>query len=145
LLFNEYGCSKHKLIVGVAFFGHSFVLKNALYNKPGDLIDQAATINLAGGGYLTYSEICQKLQEGNWTRVFDPVVQGPYATKGDLWIGYDDVESIGVKIDWLKNNSFGGVMTWAIEEDDHKGLCGSKSPLITLMHDRLKDYVVVAP
>ena len=57
LLWNEAGCPRYKLIVGVPFYGTKFILQNSVNNKPGDTIDQAATQQLPDGGALTYNQV----------------------------------------------------------------------------------------
>lgn len=44
------------------------------------------------------TQICTAQKEGGWTVVRDPCYQAPYAYKNNLWIGYDDVESLTVKV-----------------------------------------------
>ena len=38
-------------------------------------------------------------KEGGWTVVKDPTgAMGPYAYKGDQWVGYDDPDIIALKV-----------------------------------------------
>lgn len=44
-------------------------------------------------------QICQKIQREQWTVVQDPQGRrGPYAYKGDQWVGFDDINSITTKV-----------------------------------------------
>lgn len=44
-------------------------------------------------------QICVKLaSESGWTIVHDPLYQAPYAYKGNQWIGYDDQNSLALKV-----------------------------------------------
>ncbi len=62
----------------------------------------------------------------------------PYAVKGNQWIGYDDVESIGEKVEFLKSRHLGGGMAWSLDTDDFRGKCGSEAfPLIKTISRRL--------
>ena len=48
---------------------------------------------------MAYYEICMAQKEGGWTVVKDPTgAMGPYAYKGDQWVGYDDTEIIAKKV-----------------------------------------------
>ena len=38
--------------------------------------------------------------------------QVPYAFKDDQWVGFDDQRSLKMKIQWLKENGYSGVMIW---------------------------------
>ena len=46
-------------------------------------------------------QVCKELQNGA-TRVWDPEQRVPYIVKGDMWVGYDDPESIKEKVSRLK-------------------------------------------
>lgn len=39
-----------------------------------------------------------KDERDSWKIVIDPHIQAPYAYKDNMWIGYDDVESLYLKV-----------------------------------------------
>jgi chitinase len=49
-------------------------------------------------GFLGYYEICTRVQQQSWTKVFDEEQKSNYAYKGVEWVGFDDVYSIGFKV-----------------------------------------------
>ncbi|CAF5057517.1 unnamed protein product, partial [Rotaria socialis] len=66
-----------------------------------------------------------------WTRVFDADAQAPYAFSSSVnsldtqWVGYDDLQSVTVKVLHAKTLDLGGIMVWSIDQDDYSGLfCG---------------------
>ena len=87
-------------------------------------------------GGLAYFEICTLLKEGDWIEMEDEA-GSPYIVKGDQWIGYDTADSILAKMEYVKSRGLGGVMIWAIELDDNKGICGSERPLMSAIHQGL--------
>jgi chitinase len=110
------GCSPSKLVMGLALYGRSFRLANSNDNQIGAPVVGAGLIlsfvflysikiylGSAGlftgeGGFLAYYEICTRVQQQNWTKVFDEEQKSNYAYKGQEWVGYDDIYSIGLKV-----------------------------------------------
>ena len=83
-------------------------------------------------GHLAYYEICN--QEG--TRVWDDEGKVPYAYSGDQWVGYDDQQSLAVKVQWMRAQNFGGWMIWSLDQDDfNNSQCGQgKYPLLHVLN-----------
>jgi len=63
--------------------------------------------------------------------VVDGCVLAPYSYNGPYWIGYDDVDSIRLKAQWINSMNLGGAMVWSIESDDFAGDYGNKYPIIS--------------
>lgn len=61
---------------------------------------------------------------------------------GTQWVGYENVESVKYKIDFIKESRYAGAMVWAIDMDDFQGLCGDRNPLMNVIHEGLKRYNV---
>lgn len=61
----------------------------------------------------------------------NPNALGPYAFKGNQWVGYDDENIARKKAEYVAENNLGGIMFWAIDNDDFRGNChGRPYPLI---------------
>jgi GH18 family chitinase len=134
------GMPAEKLILGLAAYGRTFILTNSSNSKPGDAAKGAGRAGSQTGqdGFISYYEICEKLSQG-WIRVWQEEHKAPYAYSGVNWVGYDDIESLTIKVDYLKSKKLGGAMVWAIDLDDFSGTyCNQgKYPLITLIKSRL--------
>ena len=83
-------------------------------------------------------QICLNLKNG-WTEVKgSSCTVGPYAYKGNQWVGYDSLESVKYKMDYIKKKGLGGGMVWDVTMDDFKGACGQgKNPFLTAMRRHL--------
>ncbi|XP_069697655.1 endochitinase-like [Periplaneta americana] len=139
-LWVDMGCPTDKLVVGVPFYGHTYVLSpNDTSYELGAPIDKNATIR-----GMSYYQICQALQANNseWVEQWDEFGLCPYAYKDDIWVGYENPKSIQIKMDFIKEKGYAGAMMWALGSDDFRGLCGPTNPLVTILHNNMKDYIV---
>lgn len=121
------GASPSKLILGMPLYGHGFTLNDP--DKHG-LYELAYQGSPAGPytqqtGTLGYNEVCEMFLKDptGWTVVRDPYYQAPYAYKGNVWIGYDDKESLKAKAEYAMSMNLGGAMVWSLETDDTPGVC----------------------
>ncbi|EFX87590.1 hypothetical protein DAPPUDRAFT_306550 [Daphnia pulex] len=133
------GAPARKIIFGIPFYGRNFRLANPNNSKPKAPIAGAGTVGpfTKEAGFVAYFEICRWLQEGGWQELEDEA-GSPYLVKGDQWIGYDTVESVLTKMDYIKSTGLGGAMIWAVGLDDIKGDCGPERPLLRAINDGLR-------
>jgi chitinase len=98
-----------KLIVGVPFFGRSFDC---------GAMGQAFT---ASEGW-SYADI-MALPPAEWTRLWDGEAQVPYLrrTDGGMVISFDDMSSVGLKCQYVKDKTSAGVLIWELGGDCRSG------------------------
>lgn len=136
------GMPKSKIMVGIPTYTHTWTLElpedyhgvNAPAKGPGSGCDEC-----------TYAWMCEFLQSGA-TDVFDEDAAVPYAYKGDQWVSYDNVKSIQLKTEWILQNGFGGIMVYALNNDDVMGnSCGQgKFPLLNTIRAAMRNYTAVS-
>uniref|UniRef100_A0A673M8G8 Acidic mammalian chitinase n=1 Tax=Sinocyclocheilus rhinocerous TaxID=307959 RepID=A0A673M8G8_9TELE len=130
---RDQGAPVEKLRMGFATYGRTFRL-SALSGASGAGAP-ASGPGSAGKytrepGFWSYYEVCTFLQGTSVKWIDDKKV--PYATKGLEWVGFDNKESFETKVNYLKENRFGGAFVWALDLDDFTGqFCEQgKYPLI---------------
>ena len=86
-----------------------------------------------------YNEICVNVVSKEWTKVSDSTGNmGPYAYKGNQWVGYDDITMASTKAKYILDKNLGGGMFWDLPSDDFKNLCGDGTyPIIRTVHNML--------
>jgi chitinase len=140
------GADPSKLILGMPLYGRGFTLtdpnQHGFYDTAYVGIDPGPYTGQTG--FWGYNEICEKMQkESGWTIVRDPVYMVPYAYRGYQWIGYDDEQSIALKVHYLQQKGLGGGMVWSIDTDDFNGICGDPYILTRTMYTMLVGEVVI--
>ncbi|XP_006866059.1 PREDICTED: acidic mammalian chitinase-like [Chrysochloris asiatica] len=135
---RDNGVPAEKLIMGFPTYGRTFRLTTSDTSV-------CAPVSGAGSsgpytreaGFWAYYEICTFLSGATSAWIEDQKV--PYAYKGTEWIGYDNIKSFEYKVDFVKENNFGGAMVWAIDLDDFSGsFCNEgKHPLISKLKSLL--------
>ncbi|KAG7155039.1 Endochitinase-like 4 [Homarus americanus] len=153
LLWKDMGCPVDKLVLGTPFYGRTYTLGSTSNNglhapikkwegggKPGPYTNATGT--------MAYFEICKMmLDDSTWEDRYDDIGLVPYTTKDDQWVGYEDPESLKIKMDYIKEMGLLGAMTWAVDQDDYIGWCNQgKNPMMNVIYEGMKDYIVpVAP
>ena len=135
------GMPPSKIALGMATYGRAFKLTNPGNNGLG----AAASGNPPAGkytresGFLAYYEVCTK----GLTVVSNNVTLSPYGYSGNLWVGFEDVDSLKQKVDFLKGRGLRGAMFWSMDLDDFKNVCGhGKYPLLSAVKKALSSGVV---
>ncbi|XP_022669699.1 probable chitinase 10 isoform X2 [Varroa jacobsoni] len=138
------GVSKEKLVIGFPTYGRTFTLANETLTDVGaPAVSGGSPGNFTQeSGFLAFYEVCDMLRAGA-TLVWDNEQQVPYAFKDDQWVGFDDQRSLRMKVQWLRENGYSGVMIWSVDLDDFRGTCtGEPYPLLSAVRDELKGYTV---
>jgi len=123
-LWIEMGASPTQLALGMGTYGRGWLLldpaDNGFYANASGLIPAGPYTREPG--IWGFNEIVEKqATQTGWRVVRDPDVVGPYAVRDREWIGYDDVESINVRVQYIKDKGLAGGMFWSIETDDFHG------------------------
>ncbi|XP_071451653.1 oviduct-specific glycoprotein [Hetaerina americana] len=128
------GVPPSQLILGIPTYGRSYTLLNPESTEPGSPADGPGAQGDATRekGYLSYYEICKAVKSEDWiVEQPDAGAMGPYAFKGDQWVGYDDPDTIRKKAHYVHEMSLGGLMFWSVDNDDFRGDChGKPYPLV---------------
>lgn len=131
------GASPSKLVAGIAFYGHSFTLKNSNNNGLHAPITGAGN----GGPYMkeegswSYIEWCDK--RDSWSCEWDAEQKMPICLNGNQWLGIDDEGSVRNKVAFINSMNLGGAMIWSIDMDDVHGACGAANPMLHAIADNI--------
>ncbi|KAH8655299.1 hypothetical protein BX600DRAFT_525229 [Xylariales sp. PMI_506] len=109
------------IVLGLGFYGRSFMLSDAACYTPGCAFSSAGEAGSCTetAGILSYREIMQILADTGATAFYDKDAQVKYLVYGDnSWVSYDDAETFAAKIDYANSKGLAGLMVWAIDLDD---------------------------
>uniref|UniRef100_A0A0B7BJT9 GH18 domain-containing protein n=1 Tax=Arion vulgaris TaxID=1028688 RepID=A0A0B7BJT9_9EUPU len=117
------GMPYSKIVVGVTGVGRRLVLQNVTNTVPGSDVTGDVRVGKYYGinAGLAYPEICEMLATPPARRTFDEEQKNPYLVSGADWVGYDDKQSIGIKLQWMTDLGVAGIMFWALDYDDFTG------------------------
>ncbi|CAJ0951089.1 unnamed protein product, partial [Mesorhabditis belari] len=141
------GFPKAKIVIGIEPYGHGWVLKNSSAIQPGSIGNTVAPAHHFSDevGMAAYFEICEMLAAGA-TRYWQAEQKVPWLIIGKQWWSYDDVQSVKIKMAYIKANGFGGAMVWALDLDDFNGKCsnggGKLYPIIATIAQELAGIII---
>uniref|UniRef100_A0A673I0D0 chitinase n=1 Tax=Sinocyclocheilus rhinocerous TaxID=307959 RepID=A0A673I0D0_9TELE len=128
---RDQGAPVEKLRMGFATYGRTFHLASAASGVGASASGPGSAEKYTREpGFWSYYEVCTFLQGTTVQWIDDQKV--PYASKGQDWVGFDTKESFETKVNYLKENKFGGAFVWTLDLDDFTGqFCGQGTyPLI---------------
>ncbi|KAJ8753204.1 hypothetical protein K2173_017798 [Erythroxylum novogranatense] len=113
------GLSAKKIVLGFPFYGYAWELADA--NQNGFF---AKTVGpaLSSDGSVGYAQINDFLAQTNATALYNSTYVSNYCYSGTTWIGYDDTQSISVKVSYAKDKGLLGYYAWQLGTDDNSTL-----------------------
>uniref|UniRef100_A0A182S5W7 GH18 domain-containing protein n=1 Tax=Anopheles maculatus TaxID=74869 RepID=A0A182S5W7_9DIPT len=100
------GCRPEQIVVGLPMYARTYTLKNSTRTNPGSETDGPGEVGPVTNdpGLLAYFELCELLKvSNNWTAGWDQKAQAPYVYRGNQWIGYENEESLAVKMKFIQS------------------------------------------
>jgi chitinase len=108
-LFIEHGVPVEKLVIGAAFYGRGWT--GVQGGGTGLHAKSSKWEYRAHGGYAQLGDPAWQAENG-FTRYWDDEAKAPYLFNGDIFISYDDPESVAHKIKYCKQRNMKGLMYW---------------------------------
>lgn len=138
------GAPANKLVFGMPAYGRGWRMLNG-GNQPGDAANGACPGGpyMYSEGYWSYYEICNALNTGTYTTVVDPDLGSvySYSDSANVWMAYENVETLTERCQWIKDMGLAGGMFWDTAMDDFRGqFCGEgRWPLFTAIKNCLNN------
>jgi chitinase len=108
-----------KLLLGVPFYGHGY---GGVPNINGGLFQQGAgkptNWRDGAGDWDTLSQT--RLKDPRYVRHWESSARVPwlYDSTSGTWVSYDDPQSVGEKVRYVRERGLGGVVIWELGGDD---------------------------
>jgi chitinase len=117
--FLDAGVPASKLLVGIPFYGHGY---GGVPNVNGGLF-QPGTGKPSGWGEHdgNWSVLAQtRLRDSHYVRHWESDARVPwlYDSTSGTWVSYDDPQSVGEKVRYVREHGLGGVVIWELGGDD---------------------------
>lgn len=113
LAYSAAGIDISKMALGIAFYGHLYVT-----TEPGDNGIGAASV-ASQKATITYSRIASDyLSNSAYTFYWDDTAKAGWLYGNNVFISYDEPQSIAEKCTYAINNNLAGVMVWQYAQDD---------------------------
>ena len=111
------GLPAEKLVYGMPAYGRCFKTNGS---KVGDAATGASNAGsyTKEAGFLSYYEICEKIENRNWEVKYSDTMKAPFAWGDGQWCGYNNRESLQHRCTTINNRNYAGVMFWDTSLDD---------------------------
>jgi chitinase len=117
--FLEAGVPAPKLLVGIPFYGRGY---GSVPSVNGGLFQQGTSKPSGWGeGDGDWKVLAQtRLKNSSYVRHWDAGARVPwlYDASTGTWISYDDPQSVGEKVRYVRERGLGGVVIWELGGDD---------------------------
>ncbi|GLJ54264.1 hypothetical protein SUGI_1164130 [Cryptomeria japonica] len=115
------GLPQEKIVMGMPLYGKSWVLKSQNQTGIGaPAVAAGPKQNLSDeSGTMFFSEITDFIRDNHATEVFDMESGSAYCYIGELWVGYDNQDSVAAKVRFAKQKGLLGYFFWAISQDSN--------------------------
>jgi chitinase len=117
--FLDAGVPAAKLLVGIPFYGHGY--GNVANTNHG--LFQEGSGRPSGwrendGNWKVLAQT--RLKDPRYVRYWEPNARVPwlYDSTSGTWISYDDPQSVGEKVKYVREHGLGGVVIWELGGDD---------------------------
>jgi len=137
---EDAGATPHKLLMTIPLFGHSWKLVDAKNTDPGAKASGPGKMGpwSQAEGKLSYNEICTEIIDNHLTPMSDAKENGAaYVVNDNTWITFESTLTAKAKAKNVTTEGYGGVVVQALSNEDFKGLCGKKYPLLNAINDGL--------
>jgi chitinase len=121
LAFEAAGVPAAKILLGLPFYGHVWG------QVGGDNHGLFQTGKPLPKYYAPYSLIAETMLNHGFTRYWDPVASVPYlySQEKQIFVSYEDPESLAAKCSYVLTHKLGGVMFWDYSGDPSGTLLGA--------------------
>jgi chitinase len=117
--FLDAGVPASKLLVGIPFYGHGY---GSVPSVNGGLFQQS-TGKPSGwrehdGDWNVLAQT--RLKDSHYVRYWESAARVPwlYDSTSGTWVSYDDPQSVGEKVRYVRERGLGGVVIWELGADD---------------------------
>jgi chitinase len=113
LAFEQAGVPAAKILLGLPFYGHIW---GQVAESNHGLFQAAKPVPK---GYAPYSLISETMLNHGFTRYWDPIASAPYlySQEKQIFVSYEDPQSLAAKCDYVLTHKLGGVMFWDYSGD----------------------------
>ncbi|XP_066246333.1 chitotriosidase-1-like [Euwallacea similis] len=132
------GASASQLILGIPTYARCFNLANPDNSGIGAKVVSNTT---CGGiwtdqnGFFSYYEVLEFIDINCGEEVLTD--SNVYYSCVDVWMTYDNKQSVSSKCQYIRDTKLGGAMLWSLDTDDFGGLYGDKYPLLSTIYSSL--------